>query len=202
MECDERKGGRRVHWTEIHGWFRWRSGQEEAVRHFADGSRFVEVGTFLGKSICSLGEVVQQSGKRFSIVGVDTCRGSGPEGPKQKDFHGDAVAKGGGTFAGTLHRNIIDCGFADSITLIVADSVTAAALFVDRSLDWVHLDAGHDSMHLRADIAAWLPKVRRGGWLSGDDYHEDKWPEVVSTVQALLPGAERWSSKQWRWVVA
>ena len=171
------------------------------MQHFADGSRFVEVGTFLGKSICSLGEVVQQSGKRVSIVGIDTCRGSGPEGPKQKDFHGGAVADGGGTFAGTLHRNIIDCGFADAITLIVADSVTAAGLFADRSIDWVHLDARHDSEHLRADIAAWLPKVRRGGWLSGDDYSEEKWPDVVATVQELLPGAQKWSSKQWRWIV-
>lgn len=190
-----------MHWTDIHGWFRWRSGQEEAVQHFAEGSRFVEVGTFLGKSICSLGEVVQQSGKRFSIVGVDTCRGSGPEGPTQKDFHGGAVADGGGTFAGTLHRNIIECGFADAISLIVADSVTAAGLFADRSIDWVHLDARHDSEHLRADITVWLPKVRPGGWLSGDDYNEEKWPEVVSTVQALLPGAQKWSSKQWRLVV-
>jgi hypothetical protein len=189
-------------WTEIHGWFRWRSGQEEAVRHFADGSRFVEVGTFLGKSICSLGEVVRQSGKRVSIVGVDTCRGSGPEGPKQKDFHGGAVAEGGGTFAGTLHRNIIECGLADLITLIVADSVRAADLFADHSIDWVHLDARHDSEHLRADIGAWLPKVRTGGWLSGDDYDEEKWPEVVSTVRALLPGAQKWSSKQWRVMIS
>jgi hypothetical protein len=88
-----------VHWSEIHGWFRWRSGQEEAVRHFGDGSRFVEVGTYLGRSLCSLGEVVRESGKRVSVVGVDTCRGSGAEGPKQKDFHGAAVTAGGGTFA-------------------------------------------------------------------------------------------------------
>jgi hypothetical protein len=189
-------------WTEIHGWFRWRSGQEEAVQHFGDGSRFVEVGTFLGKSICSLGDVVRQSGKRVSIVGVDTCRGSGPEGPKQKDFHGGAVAEGGGTFAGALHRNIIECGLADLITLIVADSVRAAGLFADRSIDWVHLDARHDSEHLRADIAAWLPKVRTGGWLSGDDYDEQKWPEVVGTVQAMLPGAQKWSSKQWRVMIS
>jgi hypothetical protein len=190
-----------VHWTEIHGWFRWRSAQEEAVQYFEEGSRFVEVGTFLGKSICSLGEVVQQSGKRVSIIGVDTCRGSGVEGPKQKDFHGGAVAAGGGTFAGTLHRNVIECGFADAITLIVADSVTASRLFADRSLSWVHLDARHDSEHLRADIAAWLPKVRSGGWLSGDDYNPDKWPDVVATVNALLPAAQRWSTKQWRLVV-
>lgn len=191
-----------MHWTEIRGWFRWRSGQEEAVQQFAEGSRFVEVGTFLGKSICSLAEVVQQSGKRFSIVGVDTCRGSGPEGPQQRDAHGGAVAKGGGTFAGTLHRNIIECGFTDAITLIVADSVTAAALFADHSISWVHLDAAHDRTHLSADIAAWLPKVQHGGWLSGDDYNAEKWPEVVSTVNELLPNAEKWSSKQWRCVVA
>jgi hypothetical protein len=48
-----------VHWTQIHGWFQWRLGQEEAVRHFEAGSRFVEVGNFLGRSLCSLGELVQ-----------------------------------------------------------------------------------------------------------------------------------------------
>jgi hypothetical protein len=190
-----------VHWTDIHGWFRWRSGQEEAVAHFDEGSRFVEVGTFLGRSLCSLGEVVQQSGKHFTVIGVDTCRGSGPEGPKQKDFHAGAVTEGGGTFAGILHRNIIDSGFGDTITVIVSDSVTAASLFADRSLTWVHLDARHDGEHLKADIAAWLPKIRSGGWLSGDDYHEDKWPEVVSTVKQLLPGAQPWSTRQWRWLV-
>ena len=52
--------------------------------------------------------------------------------------------------------------------------------------------------HLTADITAWLPKVRTGGWLSGDDYNSEKWPEVVSTVKELLPAAQKWSSKQWR----
>jgi len=190
------------HWTEIHGWFQWRSGQEEAVRHFEDGSRFVEVGNYLGRSLCSLGELVRQSGKRVSVVGVDTCRGSGIEGPKRRDYHGAAVAEGGGTFAGTLHRNVIACGLADTVSLIVSDSVTAASFFADRSLSWVHLDARHDREHLIADIHAWLPKVRSGGWLSGDDYDEEKWPDVIATIGETLPGAQAWSVKQWRWVVA
>jgi len=190
-----------VHWTDIDGWFRWRAGQEEAVLHFAEGSRFVEVGTYLGRSLCSLGEIVRDSGKRLSVVGVDTCRGSGVEGLKQKDYHAGAVAAGGGTFAGTLHRHVIECGLADTITLIVSDSVTASSLFTDQSLDWVHLDASHDRESLTHDINAWLPKVRRGGWLSGDDYDSKRWPEVVSTVKELLPGAQKWSIKQWRWIV-
>jgi hypothetical protein len=189
-----------MNWTEIPGWFLWRSAQEEAAQKFPDGSRFVEVGSYLGRSLCSLGDVVQQSGKRITVIGVDTCRGSGVEGPKQKDYHGAAVAQGGGTFAGTLHRNIIECGFADSISLIVADSAAAASFFPDQSIDWVHLDARHDYDSVKADIATWRPKVKPGGWLSGDDYDPVKWPDVIKAVGEVLPGAEPWSVNQWRWL--
>lgn len=189
-----------MQWNDIPGWFEWRSAQEEAAHRFPDDSRFVEVGNFLGRSLCSLGEVARLSGKRFYIIGVDTCRGSGPEGPRGKDYHGEAVLQGGGTFAGALHKNIIDCGYGDLISLIVADSVTASTFFPDRSIDWVHLDARHHREHLQADIAAWSPKLKPGGWLSGDDYDEVTWPEVVSTIDDLLPEAQPWSVKQWRWM--
>lgn len=191
-----------MRWQEIEGWFTWRSGQEEAVRHFPEGSCFVEVGSYLGRSLCSLAEVVHQSGKKIDVIGVDTCRGSGPEGPQEKDYHGTAVAAGHGTFAGALHRNIIECGYADSITLIVRDSVAAARLFPDTSIDWVHLDARHDGPGVTADIYAWLPKIKPGGWLSGDDYNESKWPELVEAVNTILPEAQPWFTYQWRWIIS
>jgi hypothetical protein len=190
-----------MHWQEIPGWFQWRSGQEEAVDRFPENSCFVEVGTYLGRSLCSLGDVVERSGKAFTVIGIDTCRGSGPEGPRQKDYHGEAVARGGGTFAGDLHRNVLGCGYGDLITLIVADSLTASRLFGNSTVDWVHLDARHDYLSLKADIQAWLPRIRPGGWLSGDDYDEIKWPEVVRAVGEALPGARPWSAGQWRWIV-
>lgn len=190
-----------MHWTEIQGWFEWRTAQVEAVRHFPDGSRVVEVGSYLGRSLCSLGELVAASGKQMSIYAVDTCVGSGPEGPESRDYHGQAVADGGGTFAGTLHRNVLACGLGHMVTLIVSDSMTAAALCADRSLDWVHLDARHDYEHVRADIAAWLPKVKSGGWISGDDFDDAKWPGLVRAVRDACPDAEPWSTRQWRWVV-
>ena len=121
-----------LNWNDIPGWFQWRSAQEEAAQHFPEGSRFVEVGNFLGRSLCSLGEVATLSGKRFTLIGVDTCRGSGVEGPRGKDYHGTAVAEAGGTLAGVLHKNIIDCGHGDAISLIVADSVIASTFFADR----------------------------------------------------------------------
>jgi hypothetical protein len=190
-----------VQWTEIPGWFRWRDGQEEAAEHFPDGSWFVEVGTFLGRSICSLADVARTSGKDLTLIGVDTCRGSGVEGPRPGDYHGPAVAHGGGTFAGQLHRNIVQCGYADVISLVIADSVQAASFFADSSLQWVHLDASHDRAHLSRDIQAWLPKIADGGWLSGDDYDSNDWPQVVETVNALLPDARPWRTCQWRLLV-
>ena len=193
--------GIRRYWYDIDGWFTWRSAQEEAVNTFADGSRFVEVGTYLGRSLCSLGEVVERSGKRIDVIGIDTCRGSGPEGLRGKDYHAGAVAEGDGSFAGALHKNVLDCGFGETITLIISDSINAARLFNDASLEWVHLDARHDYASVKADIEAWLPKVKAGGWLSGDDYDEQKWPEVVQAVSDLLPAATPWYNQQWRLIL-
>ena len=190
-----------MHWQEIEGWFQWRSAQEEAVARFPQNSCFVEVGTYLGRSICSLGEVIEQSGKNLSVIGIDTCRGSGPEGPRQKNYHGAVVTQHGGTFAGALHKNILDCGYGEMISLIIGDSLKASRWFRDVSVDWVHLDARHDYASVKADIQAWLPKVKPGGWLSGDDYDTVKWPEVVRAVHESLPGAQPWSTQQWRWIV-
>jgi hypothetical protein len=189
-----------VKWDEIHGWFQWRSAQEEAVAAFGDGSRFVEVGNFLGRSLCSLGDLVQKSGRTIGVIGVDTCLGSGPEGPRGKDYHGATVVAGGGTLAGLLHTNVIACGLADVIVLMITDSVTASSLFADRSIAWVHLDARHDYDDVKADIRAWLPKIQAAGWLSGDDYDPIKWPGVVRAVGELLPEAQPWAVDQWRYV--
>ena len=187
-------------WQDIPGWFNWRDGQEEAAAHFGDGDRFVEVGCYLGRSICSLADVVAGCGLEVDIVGVDTALGSGPEGKRNTNAHGHAVQHGGGTMAGLLHRNVLACGFADRVQLIISDSVRASRLFPDDSVAWVHLDARHDYLSVCEDIDAWRPKVRRGGWLTGDDYDQWQWPGVVRAVSERLEDAEPWCTSQWRWV--
>lgn len=49
-------------------------------------------------------------------------------------------------------------------------SLEAAPLFEDGSLHIVYLDGDHSLTAVRADIKAWLPKVRPGGWITGHDY--------------------------------
>lgn len=50
------------------------------------------------------------------------------------------------------------------------DSKTAAKDFEDGSFDLVYIDAMHTYDAVKTDIEAWLPKVRKGGIISGHDY--------------------------------
>jgi predicted O-methyltransferase YrrM len=50
------------------------------------------------------------------------------------------------------------------------DTVKAATDCPDHSLDLVYIDAAHDYKSVRADILAWLPKLKRGGIMAGHDY--------------------------------
>lgn len=64
----------------------------------------------------------------------------------------------------------------------------AAGLVLDGWADFVFVDAGHSYAAVKADIAAWEPKVRAGGWFGGHDYHP-KFPGVIRAVDEAFPGA-------------
>lgn len=53
-------------------------------------------------------------------------------------------------------------------------STEVARSVPDGSLDMVFLDADHSYEGVRDDIAAWLPKVRKGGWIGGHDYENNE----------------------------
>ena len=65
--------------------------------------------------------------------------------------------------------------------------------FLSFSLSMVFLDTQHTYISLKKEILAWLPKVRIGGVIGGDDVgvpNEEArvWPEVKQAVDELLPG--------------
>lgn len=49
-------------------------------------------------------------------------------------------------------------------------SIEAARQVPDGSLDFVYIDANHCLEHVIKDLAAWTPKVRKGGIVSGHDW--------------------------------
>lgn len=65
------------------------------------------------------------------------------------------------------------------IVIIRSFSVEAAREFDDGSLDFVYIDANHEFSHVVADLAAWVPKVRVGGIVSGHDFFSSGGPYHV-----------------------
>lgn len=74
------------------------------------------------------------------------------------------------------------------VTVLREPSPQAAAHVEDGSLDLVYIDAMHTQKECEADIRAWLPKVRQGGWIAGHDYatYPGTWMEnVVQVIPAV-----------------
>jgi hypothetical protein len=178
-------------WQDVPGWFNFSAVYDSVVEAAPPPparSTFVEVGCFLGRSLCYLGEAIRKSNKDISLIGVDTCTGS----PTTEIALGLASHLGG-TFAGLLHRNVLSCGLGDSVRLIVADSVEAAALFAPASLDFVFIDGDHAKDAVTADIFAWLPKLKPGGLLAGHDYRMTQQTHlagVTEAVESCWPGVD------------
>jgi hypothetical protein len=49
-------------------------------------------------------------------------------------------------------------------------STVAATRFPEGYFDWVYIDGLHDYENVYADLSAFLPKIKPGGFLFGDDY--------------------------------
>ena len=155
--------------TKIPGWFTYARTYDRAVAEAADGAIFVEVGSWKGRSAYYMASRIKQSGKRIRFCCVDHWRGS-PE--HQQDP--DVVA---GTLYDTFLRNVADVrAYLEPMRL---SSLDAAAQFAVGSCALVLIDASHEYEDVRADIAAWWPKVALGGTLAGDDYD---WPGVQRAV--------------------
>ncbi len=52
-------------------------------------------------------------------------------------------------------------------------SLAAAERFANGTFDWVYIDANHSYDAVKLDLAAWLPKLKPNGLLTGDDVN---WP--------------------------
>lgn len=85
----------------------------------------------------------------------------------------------------------------DRAVIMESSTVDAAAGVEDGSLDFVFVDADHTEPGVRADIAAWLPKLKPSGWMLGHDYDHPDFPGVKRAVDDMLPGVRVWPDFVW-----
>jgi len=174
----------------IHGWFGFQDIYEAAVEKY-DGI-FVEIGAWKGRSTAFLAVEALNSGKAIQIHVVDTFKGS-----DEPEHHNDPELP--------RLREVFDANLApvlDKLVVHEMTSVEAAELFDDESVSFVFIDAAHDYESVRADILAWLPKLKSGGWMAGDDFYwggQGEMRPIFRAVSELLPDfAVRGGS--WEWV--
>jgi hypothetical protein len=116
------------------------------------------------------------SGKKIQFDCVDTWEGDPNEQGHMEDEH---------VREGKLYEHFLDNmkpveGYYRPVR---ASSTEAANLYEDGSLDFVFIDAAHDYDNVKADIAAWFPKVKEGGLIGGHDWGH---PPVARAVQDSL----------------
>lgn len=80
------------------------------------------------------------------------------------------------------------------VTMIRKLSVDGAKEIPDKSLDVVFIDGNHAYSNVLEDLDAWIPKLRSGGLLAGDDYYNDtKWPNFCEVKRAV----DRWMAEHY-----
>lgn len=143
----------------------------------------VEVGTWKGRMAERLAK------NAWQLVCVDNFCGSPDPHLKQTFFPEDAH-----TVAQAWAARM---GGYENVLLVPKSSVEAAADFEDGTFDMVFIDADHQEASVRADIAAWLPKLRKGGIFCGHDFDQ---PGVRTAVKAAFGSAVNVGpGKLWRW---
>lgn len=143
------------------------------VREVRGDAVFVEVGAFLGASTAYMAVEIINSGKRIAFHTVDSWEGSAEIGHFFKDR--DIYQQFRAYIAQVAH----------AVTVHRMRSTEAAERFEDGSIDFCFIDAAHDYDNCKADIEAWLPKMKPGGLLAGHDYN-NTFLGVVNAVEDVL----------------
>lgn len=153
--------------------------------------KIVEVGSWKGRSTHALCTGHYKAfGEEGEVICVDTWQGS-------DDLRDDThyLAKKEDVLE-TFKKNI--SSVKRQPTIWRKASVDAAKDFDDESLDMVFIDAGHDYENVKADIEAWLPKVKKTGMICGHDYVMS-WMGVIEAVNEKFGRADDLARSIW-WV--
>jgi hypothetical protein len=169
------------------GYFTYPNLYSYIVRQFPTNSHFVEVGCWKGRSAAYMAVEINNSGKVIRFDCVDTWKGSLTEEPHQNDLS---------VKSGTLYEKFMSNTerVKHIITPIRGDSVSVASQYADDSLDFVFIDGDHRYECVKADIEAWLPKMKSGSVLAGHDYG---WCEDVRRAvhEVLGEGTDQYTDR-------
>lgn len=84
--------------------------------------------------------------------------------------------------------------YSERLIPIEALSTDGANSIRDASLDLVFIDADHSYEWVKKDIAAYKPKIKKGGWLTG---HDIDFPGVNRAVNEVIQNYDVGTNNVW-----
>lgn len=162
---------KREPWEYIPGWFNYQELYKRLADSFTDGSRFCEVGVWLGKSLGAMASYCK--GKDVTLYAVDTFKGTQTDGEDCVSMHAPVVAANGGSNRKAFEDNMRKCGVNGNLSILDYSSDYAATFVPREFLDAVFIDADHSRDAVTMDIQMWSPRVKPGGVIAGHDYERE-----------------------------
>lgn len=135
----------------------------------------VNIGVWKGASTV----IMAEAGGPGSVVwAVDHFRGS----PAERETNHAEGARNPKQVLAQFTAYITKLSLWGRVMLLSCDSVAASYYFKPGEVDLIYVDGGHDYESVVQDITNWLPKLKKGGVMLGDDLD---WPDVRKALDDL-----------------
>lgn len=174
-----------MNWTEVQGYFTEEDARDYRflVSQIPDGSRMAEIGSFRGRSLASIADLIIS--KNLEVHSVDIF--DKVESPEY--IEPDVYSKREG-MAVDFIKTLDVFGLKKYITTHITTSTEAAKYLHSKGdlFDLIFIDADHSYEAVKDDIMSWWPLVDNGGVLCGHDYDPkgESWPGVHKAIHELL----------------
>ena len=145
----------------------------DLLRKMRPGGVCAEIGVFRG----DFSERILQIARPRRLHLVDPWKYE-PEAAYEQSLYGSSHAEGqpgmDAMFNSVRERfkNEIQLG---TVVLNRSASAEAAGQFDDGYFDWVYIDGNHLYEFVLRDLESYYPKVKAGGYITGDDYGSEGW---------------------------
>lgn len=147
---------------EIYGWFDFDDIYMEAIRKAENGSYFLEIGCFFGKSTEFLCRKIKESGKDIKLFVVDIFI---------TDYPLYVEILNGRSMLEVFKNNLQE--HKDILNIYQGNSNEIHKIFHDNYFDMIFIDADHDYDAVKKDLINYHPKLKKGGVFAGHDYTEN-----------------------------
>lgn len=154
----------------IQGWFTFPTLYRQIAEYYPDGSHFVEIGVWKGKSASYMAvELINNNKLNTRFDCIDTWEGSEEHLDPKSDFFEPNLIEDKDWLYKHFLKNIEPV--KNVINPIRKNSILASLQYEDNSLDFVFIDASHDYQNVFNDIRTWYPKIKtETGIIAGHDY--------------------------------